>query len=162
MEDFMGSIHLSMLALIHVIISLIGIVAGLFVVFGFLKPGKPGLMNTTFLVFTILTDITGYLFFPFHGNTPAIDLGVISLIVLAIALFALMRKMATVYIIAAALAEFFNVFVLIVQSFQKIPALHKFAPTGKEPIVGICQLVVLVGFIVVMVLAIRKKAYVLA
>jgi len=53
------------------------------------------------------------------------------------------------------------VLVLIVQSFQKIPALNKLAPTGKEPIVGICQLVVLIGFIVVMVLAIRKKAYVL-
>jgi hypothetical protein len=149
------------LTLIHVVISLIGIVTGLVVVFGFLKPGKPGLMNTTFLAFTILTDITGYLFFPFHGNTPAIDLGIISLIVLAIALLALKRKMTTAYIIAAILAEFFNVFVLIVQSFQKIPALHQLAPKGNEPVVGITQLVVLVGFLVLAVIAIRKKAYVL-
>jgi len=157
----MGATHLSTLALIHVIISLIGIVTGLVVVFGFLKHGKPGVTNTTFLVFTILTDITGFVFFPFHGNTPGIDLGIISLIVLAIALLALKRKMTRVYVIAATLAEFFNVFVLIVQSFQKIPALHAMAPTGKEPIVGICQLVMLVGFIVVMIVAIRKKAYVL-
>jgi hypothetical protein len=54
------------------------------------------------------------------------------------------------------------VLVLIVQSFEKIPALHKFAPTGKEPIVGICQLLVLIGFVVLMVVAIRKKAYMLA
>ena len=150
------------LTLIHVIISLIGIVAGLVVVFGFLKPGKPGLMNTTFLAFTILTDITGFLFFPYKGNTPAIDLGIISLMVLALALLALKRKMTTAYIIAAILAEFFNVFVLIVQSFMKIPALHQLAPKGNEPVVGVTQLVVLVGFIVLAVVAIRKKAYVLA
>jgi hypothetical protein len=150
------------LTLIHVVISLIGIVTGLVVVFGFLKPTKPGLMNTTFLAFTILTDITGFIFFPFHGNTPAIDLGIISLIVLAIALLALKRKMTTAYIIAAILAEFFNVFVLIVQSFQKIPALHQLAPKGNEPVVGVTQLVVLVGFLVLAVIAIRKKAYVLA
>ena len=64
----MGTTHLSTLALIHVVISLIGIVTGLIVVFGFLKPGKPGLMNTTFLAFTILTDITGFIFFPVPRN----------------------------------------------------------------------------------------------
>jgi hypothetical protein len=153
---------MSALTLIHVAISLIGIVTGLIVVFGFLKPGKPGLMNTTFLAFTILTDITGFLFFPYKGNTPAIDLGIISLMVLALALLALKRKMTTAYIIAAILAEFFNVFVLIVQSFMKIPALHQLAPKGNEPVVGVTQLVVLVGFIVLAVVAIRKKAYVLA
>ena len=157
----MGSTHLSTLALIHVIISLIGIVAGLFVVFGFLKPGKPGLMNTTFLVFTILTSITGFIFFPFKGVTPGIVVGIISLGLLILALIALKKKHTNTYIISATFAEFFNVLVLIVQSFQKIPALNKLAPTGKEPIIGICQLVVLIGFIVVMVLAIRKKAYVL-
>ena len=150
------------LTLLHVIISLIGIVAGLIVVFGFLKPGKPGLMNTTFLAFTILTDITGYIFFPFHGVTPAIKLGAISLMVLIVAVIALRKKRTMTYIVAATLAEFFNVLVLIVQSFEKIPALHKFAPTGKEPIVGIMQAVVLVFFIVLAVIAIRKKAYVLA
>ena len=150
------------LTLLHVIISLIGIVAGLIVVFGFLKPGKPGLMNTTFLAFTILTDITGYIFFSFHGVTPAIKLGAISLMVLIVAVIALRKKRTMTYIVAATLAEFFNVLVLIVQSFEKIPALHKFAPTGKEPIVGIMQAVVLVFFIVLAVIAIRKKAYVLA
>ena len=150
------------LTLLHVIISLIGIVAGLIVVFGFLKSGKPGLMNMIFLAFTILTDITGYIFFSFHGVTPAIKLGAISLMVLIVAVIALRKKRTMTYIVAATLAEFFNVLVLIVQSFEKIPALHKFAPTGKEPIVGIMQAVVLVFFIVLAVIAIRKKAYVLA
>ena len=66
------------------------------------------------------------------------------------------------YIVAAIVAEFLNVFVGIVQSYEKIPALHKLAPTGKEAIVGITQLAVLVFFIVMAVWAIRKKAYVLA
>jgi len=156
----MGATHLSTLALIHVIISLIGIVTGLVVVFGFLKAGKPGMVNTIFLLFTILTSATGFLFFPPHGVTPGKVLGAISLVVLGVALLAFQKKWTSLYIITATLAEFFNVFVLIVQSFQKIPALHAMAPTGKEPIVGICQLVVLIGFIVVVIVAIRKKAYV--
>jgi hypothetical protein len=157
----MGAAHLSTLAIVHVVISLIGIVAGLVIVFGFLKPGKPGMTNTVFLLFTILTSVTGYIFFPYHGVTPGIVVGAISLVILTIAVIALMKKWTAIYIITATLAEFFNVLVLIVQSFQKIPALHALAPTGKEPIVGICQLVVLIGFIVLMVVAIRKKAYVL-
>ena len=157
----MGATHLSTLALIHVIISLIGIVTGLIVVFGFLKPGEPGLMNTMFLLFTILTSVTGFVFFPFKGNTPGIDLGIISLLVLTLALAALRKKWTRTYIVTATLAEFFNVFVLIVQSFQKVPALHAHAPKGNEPIVGISQLVVLIGFIVLAVIAIRKKAFVL-
>jgi len=150
------------LTLLHVIISLIGIVTGLIVIFGFLKPIQPGRMNSTFLLFTILTDITGYIFFPFHGITPAIKLGAISLMVLIIAVLALRKKRTITYIVAAIVAEFLNVFVLIVQSFLKIPALHNLAPKGNEPIVGIIQLVVLVFFIVMAVLAIRKKAWRLA
>jgi hypothetical protein len=157
----MVSTHVSPFTLIHVVISLIGIVTGLIVVIGFLKPGKPGLMNTTFLLFTILTSVTGF-FFPFKGITPGIVLGIISLGLLALALIALKKKHTNTYIISATFAEFFNVLVLIVQSFQKIPALHKFAPKGNEPIVAITQLVVLIGFIVLMVLAIRKKKYLLS
>lgn len=150
------------LTLLHVVISLVGIVTGLVVIFGFLKSGQPGRMNTTFLVFTILTDITGYIFFPYHGITPGIKLGAISLMVLIIAVIALRRKRTMTYIVAAIVAEFLNVFVGIVQSFEKIPALHHLAPTGKEAVVGITQVVVLVFFIVMAVMAIRKKAYRLA
>ena len=152
----------NVLTVLHVIISLIGIVAGLIVIFSFLRPGQPGRMNMTFLVFTILTDITGYIFFPYHGITPAIKLGALSLMVLIVAVIALRRKRTMTYIVAAVVAEFMNVFVLIVQCFLKIPALHKLAPHGNDPIVGITQLVVLIGFIVLTVLAIRKKAYRLA
>ena len=158
----MGSTLQSVLTLTHVVISLIGIVTGLIVIFGFLKPVRPGRMNFTFLLFTILTDITGYIFFPFHGITPAIKLGAISLMVLIIAVLALRKKRTMTYIVAAIVAEFLNVFVLIVQSFLKIPALHKIAPNGNEPVVGITQLVVLVFFIVLAVLAIWKKAWRLA
>ncbi len=150
------------LTILHVVISLIGIGTGLIVIFGFLRPAQPGWMNTTFLAFTVLTDITGYVFFPYHGITPAIKLGALSLMVLIIAVIALRRKRTTIYIVAAVVAEFMNVFVLIVQSFEKIPALHKLAPSGNGPIVGITQLVALIFFIVLAVLAIRKKAYRLA
>jgi len=150
------------LTILHVVISLIGIVTGLIVIFGFLKPAQPGRMNSIFLLFTILTDITGYVFFPYHGITPAIKLGAISLMVLIVAVIAFRRKRTATYIVAAVVAEFLNVFVLIVQSFLKIPVLNKLAPTASGPIVGITQLVVLIFFIVLAVLAIRKKAYRLA
>ena len=139
------------------IISLIGIVTGLVVVSGLsLKPIAAGDdEHDVPSLFTILTDVTGYLFFPFKGVTPGIILGAVSLVVLAVALLALIKKWTATYIITATLAEFFNVLVLIAQSFMKIPALHKFAPKGNEPIVGGLQLIVLIGFIVLMVMAIR-------
>jgi hypothetical protein len=93
--------------------------------------------------------------------TPGIVIGVLSLIVLAVAVVAryglhwkgLWRP---TYVIAASVALYFNVFVLIVQSFQKVPALHVLAPTQKEPPFGITQLAVLILFVVATVVAVRR------
>ncbi|MGY4284059.1 hypothetical protein ACVWXO_003279 [Bradyrhizobium sp. LM2.7] len=118
--------------MLHVIISLIAIVAGLVVLFGLLgsKP-MPGL-TAVFLLFTILTSATGFLF-PFKELLPSHIIGIISLVLLAIASIALygMKLLGIwrpVYIVTAMISLYFNVFVLVIQSFLKVPALAALAP----------------------------------
>jgi hypothetical protein len=145
---------------IHVLISLIGIVSGLVILYGMLKNNPMNRLTAIFLITTALTSITGF-GFPFTGVTPAIKLGVLSLIVLAVAALAryalhmksTWRKM---YAVAASVALYFNVFVLVVQSFEKIPALHTLAPTQKEPPFAVAQLVVLVVFVALTILAAKR------
>jgi hypothetical protein len=113
-----------------------------------------------FLATTILTSVTGF-FFPFRRVTPAMVVGAISLAALALAIFArYTRKLAghwrKTYVITAILALYLNVFVLVVQSFMKIPALKELAPTQSEPPFKIAQLIVLVIFIVLGVAAAIK------
>ena len=151
---------MSTYTLIHVAISLIGIASGLVVVYGFLTGNKLRAWNALFLVMTILTSVTGF-FFPFHGITPGIVVGVISLVVLAVAVLAWNKKWAKTYIVTATIAEFFNVLVLIVQSFMKIAALHALAPKGTEPITNVAKVVALVLFVVVAWVAIRRGRFVL-
>jgi hypothetical protein len=146
-------------ALIHVLISLVGIASGFVVLFGMIGGKRLNGMTALFLTTTVLTSVTGF-FFPFHGVTPAIKLGVLSLIVLAIAIVAryglhLAGPWRTTYVISAAIAQFFNTFVLVVQSFEKIPALKALAPTQKEPPFAIAQGLVLVAFIVLTIYAVK-------
>jgi len=136
---------------VHVVISLIGIVSGLMVVFGMFS-GKPmdGL-TAIFLLTTALTSITGF-GFPFEHLLPSHILGIISLIVLALAIparyvFHLAGAWRAIYVIGAVMALYLNCFVLVVQSFMKVPALHVLAPTQKEPPFAVTQLVVLAIFI---------------
>jgi hypothetical protein len=145
---------------IHVIISLIAIVTGFIAVFGMLAGGPLGIWNTIFLWTTILTSVTGF-GFPISGVTPGIVVGVISLVFLAVALFALYSKHLAgawrwIYVITAVIALWFNVFVLIVQSFQKIAFLKALAPTQSEPPFQIAQGAALVLFIILAILAVRK------
>jgi hypothetical protein len=110
-----------------------------------------------FLITTMLTSVTGF-FFPLHSFTRAIGVGIILLIVLGIAIIARYpRQMAGawrwIYIVTAVIALYFNVFVLIVQSFQKIPALHALAPTQTEPPFKFTQLIVLALFFVLAIAA---------
>ena len=145
------------LTFVHVLLSLIGIATGFIIIIQMIGGKQLGGLNTTFLATTILTSVTGY-FFPITKVTPGIIIGAISLVVLAIALFALYAKKLTgswrtVYVVTAVLAQFFNVLVLIVQSFEKIPALHAMAPTGEESIVKITQVCALVLCIVLGVVA---------
>jgi hypothetical protein len=145
---------------VHVLISLIGIGSGLLVVWGFLNSKRFDGATAIFLITTVLTSLTGFLF-PFHEVTPGIVLGVISLVVLAIAIVAryarhMEHSWRTIYVITATIALYLNVFVLVVQSFEKVPALHALAPNGKEPPFAITQLIVLVIFIALTVAAVRK------
>ena len=151
---------MSTFTLIHVAISLIGILSGLVVVYGFVVGAKLPAWNWAFLVFTILTSVTGF-FFPFHGITPGIVVGVISLVVLAVAVVAWRKGWSKTYIVMATIAEFFNVLVLIVQAFLKIPALHALAPKGTEPITNVAKVLALLLFVVVAWVAIRRGRFVL-
>jgi hypothetical protein len=146
--------------IVHVVISLIGIGTGLIVLFGMLGGNLLKPWNGIFLVTTVLTSITGF-FFPFTKVTPGIILGILSLIVLAIALFALYvfhldGGWRRTYAITALIALYFNIFVLIAQLFAKVPAIHALAPTGTEAPFKIVQLLLLVLFIVLITAAAKK------
>jgi hypothetical protein len=137
--------------IIHTLISLIGIVTGLIVLFGLLAGKRLDGWTKWFLITTVLTSVTGF-FFPFHGFTPAIALGIMSLIVLAVAIFAryprhLAGHWRWIYVVTSVIALYFNVFVLVVQTFEKIPALHAMAPTQTEPPFKLTQLFVLAIFV---------------
>jgi len=142
------------------VISLIGIVSGIVVLLGFLSAKRLDGWNAIFLITTVLTSVTGFLF-PFHKLLPSHILGAMSLVVLAFALFArYVRRMAgpwrRTYAVTSSIALYFNVFVLIAQMFQKIPALKSLAPTQSEPPFLVVQLVCLVLFTVLTILAAIK------
>lgn len=146
--------------ILHVAISLIGIVSGLIVLFGMLRARRLPGWTALFLATTVLTSVTGFMF-PINGLTPAIVVGLISIVILAIALMALYVKHLSgawrwIYVTTALAALYFNVFVLIVQSFQKVPALQKLAPTQSEPPFSVTQGVVLVAFLVLGTMAARR------
>jgi hypothetical protein len=117
-------------------------------------------LTSWFLWTTVLTSVTGY-FFPYHGFKPSYVVGAISLVVLAIALVALYRKhlaggWRTTYVISSLMALYLNVFVLIVQLFRRVPALVALAPTQTETPFKITQLVALLFFVVITILATTK------
>ncbi len=143
--------------MVHVIISLIAIVAGLIVMFGLLGSNPMPGLTAIFLLFTILTSVTGLLF-PFKELLPSHIISIISLVLLAIACIALYgMKLAgvwrPVYIMTAMVSLYFNVFVLVIQSFLKIPALAALAPAvppapPSGPVFAVVQGIVLVFFVV--------------
>jgi hypothetical protein len=143
--------------LFHVVLSLVGILSGFMVLFGFLVGKQMNGSTAIFLITTVATSVTGFLF-PFHKLLPSHILGILSLIVLTIAIvarykFGLTGGWRRTYVISAALALYFNFFVLIVQSFQKVPALKDLAPTQTEPPFVAAQVVALVLFVVLTILA---------
>jgi hypothetical protein len=145
---------------VHVIISLIGIASGFIVVFGMLGSQRLGKWTALFLLMTILTSVTGF-FFPIHGVTPALVVGVISLVILAVALLARYVKHLAgawrwIYVVTAAAALWFNTFVLVVQAFLKVPSLHALAPNGNEPPFLIAQAAVLIVLVVLGIAAVLK------
>lgn len=144
-------LSLPVFALLHVLVSLIGIFAGLVVVGGLIAGRRLDSWISMFLVTTLLTNITGF-FFPFVQLLPSHILGGISLLVIPLALFAYYAKHLAggwrrTFVIASVVALYFNVFVLIVQLFSKFPLLIATAPTQKEPPFAITHLIVLALFI---------------
>ncbi len=146
--------------LVHVVLSLIGIVAGLVAMLALagsrLLPG----WTLLFLATTILTSVTGY-FFPVDKILPSHVVGAISLAVLAIAVIALYRGRLAghwrwIYVVTATISLYLNVFVLVVQAFLKIDALKALAPTQSEPPFAIAQGIVFLAFVVIGFLAVRR------
>ena len=151
---------LSTFATLHVIISLIGIVTGLVVLLGMLGGRKLDSWTAIFLATTVLTSVTGFLF-PFTKLLPSHVFGIISLVVLAIALLALYGlhldgPWRWIYVAAAVLALYLNAFVGVVQAFQKLAFLQPFAPTQTEAPFIVAQVVVLAIFVVLGFLAVKR------
>jgi hypothetical protein len=153
---------LATFTLAHVIISLIGIVAGLVVMFGMLGSNRQPGLTAIFLLFTILTSATGFLF-PFTQLLPSHMIGILSLVLLAIACIALyVMKLSGpwrwIYVVTALLSLYFNVFVLVIQSFLKIPALTAVAPGNPPsgPVFAVVQGIVLVFFVLMIIGAWRR------
>jgi hypothetical protein len=151
---------LQIYTIIHTLISLVAIFTGLVVMFGMLGGKRPDGWTKWFLITAVATTVTGF-FFPFHGLTPAFKLGIISAFVLAVTIYARYpRQLAGawrwIYVVGAVVSLYFNVFVLVVQSFEKIPALHAMAPTQTEQPFKLTQLVVLALFIVLGIAAVIR------
>jgi hypothetical protein len=154
---------LATFTLVHVVISLIAIVAGLIVMYGLLVSNRTPGLTGVFLLFTILTNATGFPF-PFEGFKPSYAIAILSLVLLAIACIALYgMKLAGawrwIYLVTAMLSLYFNVFVLVIQSFLKIPALTALAPGNPPsgPVFAAVQGIVLLFFIFVIVRLVRRS-----
>lgn len=145
---------------VHVLLSLVGIVTGFVVLYGFVAGWRKEGWTEVFLLSTLATSVTGFLF-PFHGFTPAIGVGLVSVAILAVALAALYvyrlaGRWRGAFALASVAALYLNVFVLVVQAFQKLPALHALAPTGSEPPFAVVQGIVLVFFVTAGFLSVRR------
>ncbi len=146
--------------IIHVLISLAAIFTGIVVVFGMITDKRLDSWTKWFLTTAVLTTVTGF-FFPFHGFTPAIGLGIISLPFLALTIYArypehLAGAWRWIYAIGAVICLYFNLFVLVVQAFEKVPALHTMAPTQTESPFKLTQLIVLATFILLGIVAVIR------
>jgi hypothetical protein len=153
---------LSTFTTVHVIISLIAIVSGIVVMFGLLGSRRMPAMTAIFLLFTILTSATGFLF-PFEKLLPSHMIGILSLVLLAIACIALYGMTLSgpwrwIYVVTAMISLYLNVFVLVIQAFLKVPPLHALAPSvpPSEPPFAAIQGIVLVFFVVVIIGAVRR------
>jgi hypothetical protein len=155
-------LSLSAFTMVHVIISLIGIVTGFIVLFGLFGSHRMPGMTALFLLSTILTSVTGFLF-PFDKLLPSHIVGIVSLVMLAIACVALyVMKLSGawrwIYTLTAMIALYLNVFVLVIQSFLKIGPLHALAPSvpPSEPPFAVVQGLVLVFFVIAIIGAVRR------
>ncbi len=136
---------------VHVVLSLIGILTGLIVMFGLLGGKRVDGWTASFLLTTVATSVTGFLL-PAHHFMPSHGVGIVSMVVLVLAILArytfhLASGWRRTYVVSAMIALYLNVFVLIAQAFQKVPSLKAMAPTGSEPPFLVAQVVCMVIFI---------------
>jgi hypothetical protein len=151
---------MTILTFVHVLLSLIGIFAGFVVAFGLLTSKQLNGWTGVFIWTTVATSVTGFLF-PFHRFLPSHAVGIISLVALAVAIYALYGlhlagAWRRVYAITSMIALYLNVFVLIAQLFDKVPALKVLAPTKTEAPFKEAQLAALLLFVVLTILAAIK------
>jgi hypothetical protein len=144
----------------HVALSFVGLLSGVVVVLGMLNDMRLPRWTALFVVTTIATSATGFLFHSSSFDPPQV-VGVISLIVLtgavaALYIYRLSGGWRSVYVAAAVLALYLNAFVGIAQAFQKIPLLQALAPTGSEPPFLLAQAVVLMLFVLIAVLSLKR------
>ena len=154
------STGLAAFTLFHVALSLVGILAGFVVLFALISAKQSNGWTATFLLTTAATSVTGF-FFPFHKFLPSHGVGIVSLLVLgvtipALYIFHLAGPWRRTYVIGAVISQYLNFFVLIAQSFMKIPALKALAPTQSEPPFLTTQVVVMLIFVVLGVLAVKR------
>jgi hypothetical protein len=143
---------ISTFTFVHVLLSLVGIGSGFVVLVGLLGRKRLDGWTALFLATTVATSVTGF-GFPFDHLLPSHKVGIISLLVLALAILAryplqLAGAWSRVYVICAVLALYLNAFVGVVQAFLKVPALNAMAPTQAEPPFVAAQVVVLAFFVV--------------
>jgi hypothetical protein len=146
--------------LFHVVISVIGILSGLIVLYGLLTANRMAAITLLFLATTMLTSVTGFFFHRDHV-LPSHIVGMIALVVLAVTVAALYARhlrgwWRPVYVAGAVVSLYLNVFVLVVQAFLKVPSLHALAPLGSEPPFAIVQGVVLAAFVALGLFAVRR------
>jgi hypothetical protein len=151
---------LSTFTTVHVLISLVGIGSGFAVLLGLFSAKRVNGLTALFLLTTVLTSVTGF-GFPFTHLLPSHKTAIISLLVLAIAVLArysfhMVGKWRWLYVVTAMIALYLNVFVLVFQSFEKVPALNAMAPTQSEPPFLVAQLAVMAIFIVLTIFAVKK------
>jgi hypothetical protein len=156
----MLGMSLSTFTAVHVLISLVGIGSGFAVLLGLFSAKRVNGLTALFLLTTVLTSVTGF-GFPFTHLLPSHKTAIISLLVLAIAILArysfhMVGKWRWIYVVTAMMALYLNVFVLVFQSFEKVPALQAMAPTQSEPPFLVAQLAVMAIFIVLTIFAVKK------
>jgi hypothetical protein len=151
------SFGLAILTFVHVVLSLVGIGSGFVVVYELLAAKRRDVWTAIFLSTTVLTSITGF-FFPFEHFMPSHRVGIVSLVVLGVAIvaryaFHLSGAWRPLYVVSSVVALYLNVFVLVVQLFQKVPALQALAPTQTEPPLLLIQLLLLTLFVALAIAA---------
>lgn len=151
---------LTVFTVIHVLISLVAIASGFIVLSSFVRGRKPSVWTSFFLTTTVLTSVTGF-GFPVDRLLPAHIFGVISLVALAIAIYAfykarLIGNWRITYLVSAILSQYLNVFVLIIQSFLKISFLRALAPTQSELPFALAQGITLLVFIAITAISIVR------